>query len=493
MSSNFGALAPLWAVALGRLSAAVLIPALLTAALATPAHGSQVSYRDQELSELLSHLQSSAAAVVTLTLATPASERKNWPVPGEGSKACAPYQGWQYRGRIEAVHFASPSAPALAVGAQLLVSPATMPDLIYLEQLACTKGISKSPIWERFAGIEPKPGQKVLAVLAWQADYGWLERVSGAWLDPADLPKVLALLPPAKRFLPRDALLAEWSRQPPDQSASETLPADRPRLLQTLARIGAPGAAPLLPPELAAPTEELWLTKAAQAREPLQRLTALVFLNRLKSRRAWEALAGLTAQDAAQWPAEADLTWALQRAGELTAPPAELQPFLQRWQQRPRDESRQVALNWRRFVTQQSQVLPPLVHTRAALLAISEQWGRANAEQRAAIARICAEPKRLPADQRACEMRWTGPLGDLASGAALQVFRHSAAGLAGEAIAEAIAACQAPQGPEPLRQKPWPALLRLTELAAMEQLPLLNQPLPPSSVPGDVLVKVREL
>ena len=38
-----------------------------------------------------------------------------------------------------------------------------------------------------------------------------------------------------------------------------------PRLLQALARIGAPGAPASLPPELATPKEEPWLAKAAQA------------------------------------------------------------------------------------------------------------------------------------------------------------------------------------------------------------------------------------
>lgn len=451
---------------------AALLLALAGLAAPCSARAGQVFYRDKNLADLLRHLESSPTAVVTLTLATPATERKEWPVPGKGAKRCPPYQGWQYRGRIEAVHFASRGGPPLPVGTQLLVSPADMLDLIHLEHLACAEGISKSPIWERFAGIEPKPGQQAVAVLAWQEGHGWLERVSGAWLDPKDLPKVLALLPPAMRFSPRDALLAEWHRQAPDLRPEQTLAADRPRLVQTLARIGAPGAPALLPPELATPTEEQWLTKAAQARDPVERFTALMFLNRLKSPRSWVALTGLAEKDAATWPAEPDLTWALQRASELGAAPADLQPFLRRWQLRPLDPARRAGLAWRRFLTGQSQDPGPLVKTRAELLATSEQWGRATDEQKARGLALCRRPGRSEHEAMACALRWGGSLHDMEAGATLQAVRHGWCASMPDGQVDGCFGWLHPQGTEPGQPRsPWPALLQLTELVALEHLP----------------------
>ncbi len=470
----------------GAVRVVALLVALASLGAAGRAQAGQVVYREQQLADLLGHLQSSPTAVVTLTLATPVAERKEWPVPGKGAKACPPYQGWQYRGRVEAVLFASREAPDLQVGADLRVSPAEMLDLIHLEHLACAEGISKSPIWERFAGIEPKPGQKAIAVLAWQPGHGWLERVSGAWLDPTDLPKVLALLPPAKRFSARDALLAEASRQPPLLRPAETLEADRPRLLQTLARIGAPGAPALLPPELATPTEEQWLTKAAQAREPVDRHTALMFLNRLKSPRGWVALTGLTAKEAAAWPLEPDLTWALQRASELSEPPAALRPFLDRYSQRPLDPPRRAALAWRRFLTGQAKAPGPVVHTRAELLATSEQWGRATEEQRARGLAFCRQAWR-ESEEVACLLRWGGSLHEFELGATLQALRHGWGASSEEDLKPAGFSWPGHQPPDAGAPRiRWPALLRLMELAAVEQLPQWAKALRPGQSPPDV-------
>ncbi|MEN6525134.1 MAG: hypothetical protein ABFD65_01435, partial [Candidatus Polarisedimenticolia bacterium] len=122
------------------------------------------------------------------------------------------------------------------------------------------------------------------------------------------LPLLLALplaVVPAPRFTPQDALHAEWRRRPPVVSAAERAalpPADRARLDLALARIGAPGAPSLLPPELETPTVAAWEAKAAAARAPEERFAALFMLNRLKSPRALDALRGLGARDAAAWP-----------------------------------------------------------------------------------------------------------------------------------------------------------------------------------------------
>ena len=463
-----------------------LLMLLFVSAAPQQALAGQVHHEDVQLADLLDGLESGAAAVVTLTLATPATQRQDWPVPGKGAKKCPAYRGYQYHGRVEAVHFASRNGPTLRAGAQLAVTPANMPDLVYLEHLACAEGISKSPIWQRFSGIEPKAGQQVIAVLRWQQELGWLERMSGAWLDVQDLPKILKLLPPGKRFSAVDALRAEWSRKPPAVRPDELDVADRPRLVQTLARIGAPGAPALLPPELATPTEEQWLVKAEQAREPLDRLTALMFLNRLKSKRSWQALKGLTARDAAEWPAEPDLTWALQTAEELSPPPAELTPFLERWQKRPVTAARQAALMWRRFLTGEAKAPGPVVHTRAELLATSEQWGRATEEQRARGLAFCRQAWR-ESEEVACLLRWGGSLQDFELGATLQALRHGWGASSEEDLKRAgfLWPELQPRGAEPSRGR-WPALLRLMELAAMEQLPQWAKALRPGQGPPDV-------
>ncbi|HOD33260.1 MAG TPA: hypothetical protein PKO12_07265, partial [Holophaga sp.] len=100
-------------------------------------------------------------------------------------------------------------------------------------------------------------------------------------------------------FSVKEALHAEWRRQAPVFTPEQVaaLPAaDRARLERTLARIGAPGAPRLLPPEWEQPTVEAWLAKAATAKTPRERFDALFFLNRFKSPRALEALSGLTAK-----------------------------------------------------------------------------------------------------------------------------------------------------------------------------------------------------
>ena len=112
----------------------------------------------------------------------------------------------------------------------------------------------------------------------------------------------LPLLAQAPCFTVRVAIRAEWARQPLAWTATQKAaltPQDRARLERTLMRIGAPGAPALLPPELEKPTPEAWEAKAKAARRPQERFTALFFLNRLKSPKAFTALEGLTPADAA--------------------------------------------------------------------------------------------------------------------------------------------------------------------------------------------------
>ncbi len=120
----------------------------------------------------------------------------------------------------------------------------------------------------------------------------------------------LPLLAQPPHFTVREAIQAEWQRQPPafTEAQKAALPAaDRARLERTLARIGAPGAPALLPPELDPPTPEAWEAKAQAARTPRERFDALFFLNRFKHPDALKALDGLTAKDASSWPAHLHL------------------------------------------------------------------------------------------------------------------------------------------------------------------------------------------
>ncbi len=135
--------------------------------------------------------------------------------------------------------------------------------------------------------------------------------------------------PPAVQaaFTPVDAVKAEWDRKPPvlaPEALAALPPADRARLDLTLKRIGAPGAPPLLPPWLAEPTVQVWEAKALEAVTPQDRVTALHFLNRLKSPKALTALESLTPADAATWPAHLHLEGPLATAllnGAVAGPP----------------------------------------------------------------------------------------------------------------------------------------------------------------------------
>lgn len=142
----------------------------------------------------------------------------------------------------------------------------------------------------------------------------------------------LPLLAMGPRFTVRDAIQAEWARQPlawTEEQKAALPKADRLRLERTLLRIGAPGTPSLLPPELDKPTSEAWEARAKAARSPRERFTALFMLNRLKSPQALSALEGLGPTDATGWPThlhlEASIATARLNGAEV---PAALQVFL---------------------------------------------------------------------------------------------------------------------------------------------------------------------
>jgi cyclophilin family peptidyl-prolyl cis-trans isomerase len=200
----------------------------------------------------------------------------------------------------------------------------------------------------------------------------------------------LPLLAQAPRFTVRDAIQAEWARQPLAYTEAQKAalpPTDRARLERTLQRIGAPGAPALLPPELDKPTLEVWEAKAATARSPQERFTALFMLNRLKSPKALAALEGLTPAEAGAWPEplhlEASIATARLNGAEVS--PA-LQSFLEALQKAGKtDPVRAQAAQLRLVMAGKEKALLPLIPaTPGSLLALMDAWNRAPWAQRAA-------------------------------------------------------------------------------------------------------------
>ncbi len=198
--------------------------------------------------------------------------------------------------------------------------------------------------------------------------------------------------PQEPRFSIRDAIQAEWSRQPLNWTEAQraALPApDRERLDRALRRIGSPGAPSLLPPELEQPSVGAWEAKAKAARSPQERFTALSFLNRLKSPKALGSLDGLTAAEGAAWPRhlhlEAAIATARLNGGQVS--PA-LQTFLEARQRAGLvDPVRAQAARLRLVMSgKEPGLLPPVSATTGSLLALMDAWNRAPWAQRRELA-----------------------------------------------------------------------------------------------------------
>ncbi len=196
----------------------------------------------------------------------------------------------------------------------------------------------------------------------------------------------------APHFTVRDAIQAEWARQPLawTETQKATLPRqDRERLNRSIQRIGAPGAPVLLPLELEKPTLEAWEAKAKNAHTPQERFTALFMLNRLKSPGALTALEGLKPADAAAWPRhlylEASITTARLNGVEV---PIALQSFLDSLQKAGKvDPVRAQAARLRLVMAGKEQrLLPPVMATAGSILALMDAWNRAPWAQRRDLA-----------------------------------------------------------------------------------------------------------
>ena len=198
----------------------------------------------------------------------------------------------------------------------------------------------------------------------------------------------LPLLTAPPTFTVKDAIQAEWRRQPPVFSEVEKaqLPlADRARLELALKRIGLPGAPALLPPELDKPTLETWEAKARAAKTPQDRFTALFFLNRLKSAKALFTLDGLDESDAKIWPQHLHLEAAIATARlNGCEVGTELQGFLDALKKAGKiDPVRAQAARLRLVMAgKEKELLPPVKATPGALLALMDAWNRGPWEKR---------------------------------------------------------------------------------------------------------------
>ncbi|MFH1808548.1 MAG: hypothetical protein ABIJ09_07380 [Pseudomonadota bacterium] len=167
----------------------VLCSGVVLLALAAVARASQVSHEETSLDEVLSQTE----VAVLLQLEDPAMRPVAIPVPSDGTKDCGAYRYGAWRARVTRVVHSEP-ASGVAVGQTLVVFPADTPALIAISREACLTGMTESPIFGRFKGVEPMKGQPALALLRWLPGYGWAEAVSGSWLKPVDAKKIAGRL-----------------------------------------------------------------------------------------------------------------------------------------------------------------------------------------------------------------------------------------------------------------------------------------------------------
>ncbi|GLH69235.1 hypothetical protein GETHPA_07680 [Geothrix rubra] len=292
------------------------------------------------------------------------------------------------------------------------------------------------------------------------------------WLLCALAAPLASAQPP--HFTVRDAIQAEWNRQPPafsDVQRAALPAADRARLDLTLARIGAPGAPALQPPELEKPTVAAWEAKAKAARSPRERFDALFLLNRLKSPRALTALDGLGPADAKAWPAhlhlEAQIATARLQGGEVSP---SLQGFLDALAVAGKvDPVRAQAARLRLVMAgKEKALLPPVPATPGSVLALMDAWNRGPWDRRRDLA--LSGFRRLDPGSPA----WPA-LG--LSKPSETVLTRACAGILSR-LAEGIPD-PAPAGAFPGSGTPWPcATLPLARWYGYQGLAKLREPLP---------------
>jgi len=195
----------------------------------------------------------------------------------------------------------------------------------------------------------------------------------------------LPLLAQSPHFSPSEALWAEWRRQVPAFSAKELEnmdESDRARWELSVRRVQGINAPPLLPPELDAPTEAVWLGKAAQSATPQERFNELYFLNRLKSQRATDALANLPQDGFNAWPRHLRLEGQLTNAMLNAKDDAQTEKIAAIWDDYthsvPADPLRAM-VSWLRLSLAGKDVKrpEPIEATPHAILALMDAWNRA--------------------------------------------------------------------------------------------------------------------
>lgn len=158
------------------------------------------------------------------------------PVPGRtatdcatkdcAAKDCGTYDYGVWTGRIlRVVHPPTAAGRPLVEGERIVIFPANTPDLIRLTRRACLDGVRRSPIFRRFPdGAETKGGGDYVALLRWEAPYGWVEAVAGSWLPRKAEKRVARALAGQRRRLPAVPTAADGRPQLEDllcQSAAD--------------------------------------------------------------------------------------------------------------------------------------------------------------------------------------------------------------------------------------------------------------------------------
>ena len=143
---------------------------------------------DKTLAEVVEQ----AEIAVVVELDRPTWIKVEFPVPPVAGKKCGPYPFGVWRGRVTSVVHPGKAAP-IAARDPITIIPADIAMLVDLTHRECLDGTSKSPIYEHFRGASPGDGKRLLVLLSWSPDYGWIEATSGSWLDPARAPEVAKL------------------------------------------------------------------------------------------------------------------------------------------------------------------------------------------------------------------------------------------------------------------------------------------------------------
>ena len=168
------------------------------AGLAGLAGAGQIMVRKIKLAEAVAQTE----VAVVIQLEAPAGLKVDYPVPrdDEHDKDCAPYSWVAWRGRVESVVFPARFAP-VEVGQVVTVVPAGIDRLVAASHLSCSEGGSRSWAQNRLDGEHPSDGARLVVLLRWSQQRGWMEAVDGGWLAARHAGKVRRAAGKARRAL----------------------------------------------------------------------------------------------------------------------------------------------------------------------------------------------------------------------------------------------------------------------------------------------------